>query len=439
MKKLLLLPFLLLINSFLFAQDTPDDFADRVRYIFQHVDASQANTGIMMDCGVEFVHMDNFTGFTTLNDSNYVTINTWRGVYASLYSAKFNSNINFIDFATINSNIHAAIADTLPTPLLLLNYNYQVLRADAISANLMYASNDQLYDVSNRTQSPYTLKTAFAVAPAEDYLKAINGYASFIFKSSLLFGNTGKTISTLKIDLGDGQGWRTVQADVDINTQYSSGGFKVFNYEVTYTDNSVYTGHSRIYVDYQQETYSPGGGNLSDYFHPIQDGHVSMNTTTGIKNARLQIRLSDSNTSNTIQKPLIVVEGIDFWRITSSENTDVNDFLNNASFGRLFQTGNLRDSLDLLGYDIIYIDFEDGADYLENNSALTQAAIQWVNSHKSTSTQNVVMGLSMGAVVARHALRTMEINNVSHDTRLYVSMDGPHQGGNFPLSLQAMI
>ena len=75
MKKLLLLPFLALFSSFLFAQDTPDDFANRVRYIFQHVDASQASTGILMDCGVEFVHMENHTGYTTLNDSNYVNLN----------------------------------------------------------------------------------------------------------------------------------------------------------------------------------------------------------------------------------------------------------------------------------------------------------------------------------------------------------------------------
>lgn len=243
--------------------------------------------------------------------------------------------------------------------------------------------------------------------------------------------------------MGDGQGWRTVQADVAINTQYDSGGFKVFNYEVTYTDNSIYTGHSRIYVDYQQETYTPGGGNLNDYFYPIADGHVSVNTSTGLKNATLQIRLSDSNTSNTIQKPLIVVEGIDFWRITTpnnpNTNTSINDLFNALTFRPLFNGGTLSDSLDILQYDIIYIDFEDGADYLENNSALTQAAIQWVNTNKTTSTQNVVMGLSMGAVIARHALRTMELNSINHDTRLYVSMDGPHQGANFPLSLQAMI
>ena len=77
MKKLLLFATLLCFGTSLFAQDTPDDFANRVRSIFQHVDASQASTGILMDCGAEFVHMDNYTGYTSLNDSNYVNLNTF--------------------------------------------------------------------------------------------------------------------------------------------------------------------------------------------------------------------------------------------------------------------------------------------------------------------------------------------------------------------------
>ncbi|MFC5283725.1 hypothetical protein [Pedobacter alpinus] len=442
MKKILLLPFLI-ITSYLFAQDTPNDFAQRIQYIFQHVDASHVNTGLLMDCGSEFVNMDNYTGLTSVHDSNYVNMNTWRSVYASLYTAKFNNNINLTDFPTFNATLKAAISNVLPIPFTVLNYNYQVLGDDALTANLMYAVNEQLYDVTNRTQSPYLTKTAFAIAAGMDYIKAINGYASFTFKSSLTFGNTGKTISTLKIDLGDGQGWRTVQMDIPFNTQYNSTGYKIFNYEVTYTDNSIYQGHSRVYVEYEQEIFTPGGGDNRSYPNNGLDTVITSNTSMGIKAATLQIRLSDTNTSNTIQKPLIVVEGIDFWRITTPNNPNANfnvdRFLNNSLNTNLFLTGNLRDSLDLLSYDIIFIDFEDAADFLENNSALTQAAITWVNNNKTTTTQNVVMGLSMGAVIARHALRTMEINNITHDTRLYLSMDGPHQGANFPVSLQALI
>ena len=53
MKKLLLFTSFLCFCTSLFAQDTPDDFANRVRSIFQHVDANQTSTGILMDCGAE--------------------------------------------------------------------------------------------------------------------------------------------------------------------------------------------------------------------------------------------------------------------------------------------------------------------------------------------------------------------------------------------------
>ncbi|TAH24415.1 MAG: T9SS C-terminal target domain-containing protein [Cytophagales bacterium] len=45
----------------------------------------------------------------------------------------------------------------------------------------------------------------------------------------------------------------------------------------------------------------------------------------------------------------------------------------------------------------------------------------------------------MGGILARYALAYMEKNNKAHNTRLFVSFDSPHQGGNVPLSLQALM
>jgi len=52
-----------------------------------------------------------------------------------------------------------------------------------------------------------------------------------------------------------------------------------------------------------------------------------------------------------------------------------------------------------------------------------------------------VLGMSMGGLVARYALRDMETNGLglNHDTRLYISHDAPHQGANVPLGFQAMV
>ncbi len=440
-KNLLFISFLTLVGFKSLAQDTPDDFYNRVSYVFQHVDNSPVSTGLLLDCGVEFMNLGNFDGLA-LTDSNYVSLLDWRCNYATLLSSQFNGNISFTDFPTINSRISTATATNLPIPFVLLHYNYQVLRDDALSSGLMYSSNDQLYDVANRPASPYLNKTAFAISPALNYYKTTDGYVSFIFKSDLMFGNTGKTISTLKVNFDNGNGLQSLTTGMAYSAQYSSSGYKTLTYQITYTDNSVYTGHSKIYIDYQNESYTPGGGDFAKYFYPIADHPITVNVNGVAKHANLEIRLSNSNTAGTIQKPLIVVEGIDFWKITSpTDNTNnyrVRNFLNSVTLTNLFPNSNLNNEIDIKGYDIVFIDFDEATDYMENNSALVQSAITYVNGVKTTTNPNVVLGLSMGGVIARHALRTMEINSIPHDTRLFINMDGPQQGANFPLGLQAI-
>ena len=49
------------------------------------------------------------------------------------------------------------------------------------------------------------------------------------------------------------------------------------------------------------------------------------------------------------------------------------------------------------------------------------------------------MGASMGGVLARYALRQMEIMGCGHCTKMYGTFDAPHQGANIPLSLQQVV
>ena len=50
-KNLLFISFLTLVGFKSLAQDTPDDFYNRVSYVFQHVDTSTVNTGLLLECG----------------------------------------------------------------------------------------------------------------------------------------------------------------------------------------------------------------------------------------------------------------------------------------------------------------------------------------------------------------------------------------------------
>ncbi|MEM9821272.1 MAG: T9SS type A sorting domain-containing protein [Bacteroidota bacterium] len=96
-----------------------------------------------------------------------------------------------------------------------------------------------------------------------------------------------------------------------------------------------------------------------------------------------------------------------------------------------------------LGYDIVYIDFERGADYIQKNGLLLIEAIKDLNQLKQTDPvtgvtyQNVIAGASMGGQIARWALTTMENEGTCHETGTYLSFDSPHKGANIPLALQA--
>ena len=75
---------------------------------------------------------------------------------------------------------------------------------------------------------------------------------------------------------------------------------------------------------------------------------------------------------------------------------------------------------------------------------MVEDVIKWVNSVKVGTIPNVVLGQSMGGLLARYALRDMEnqftaTGNTTwqHKTSLYISHDAPHQGANIPLSILA--
>lgn len=75
---------------------------------------------------------------------------------------------------------------------------------------------------------------------------------------------------------------------------------------------------------------------------------------------------------------------------------------------------------------------------------MLEEVIKWVNDQKASagSTEpNVVLGQSMGGLIARYALADMEQDNdptTNHDTSLYISHDAPHQGAHLPVGILHM-
>jgi len=151
------------------------------------------------------------------------------------------------------------------------------------------------------------------------------------------------------------------------------------------------------------------------------------------------------STDGVFDKPFVFVEGIDFGTDhlpTRNGTFGWDAFSSGASTGQYAMLQLMPywiDTLQQHGYDLVLIDFHDGARNIKENAALVEKVINLCNTYKNSNESIVVAGASMGGLISRYALRNMEIQNKQHCTRLYVSLDAPHLGAYIPLSLQSAL
>lgn len=141
-----------------------------------------------------------------------------------------------------------------------------------------------------------------------------------------------------------------------------------------------------------------------------------------------------------LDKPIIVLDGFD-----PGDSRDIGGLYNILSF----DGENLADILRDEGFDIVILnapqyttdgkDIDGGADYIQRNAMVLVELIELLNDQKVGEEELVILGPSMGGLIARYALAYMEQNTLDPETRLYISFDSPHLGANIPISLQYLI
>jgi pimeloyl-ACP methyl ester carboxylesterase len=141
-----------------------------------------------------------------------------------------------------------------------------------------------------------------------------------------------------------------------------------------------------------------------------------------------------------LDRPVIVLDGFD-----PGDSRDIAGLYNRLEFGG----ENLADQVREEGYDVVIlnapqyntegVDIDGGADYIQRNAFVLVALIQELIAQKEGDEQLVVLGPSMGGLIAQYALAYMEANDLDHQTRLFISFDAPHRGANIPISLQYLV
>ncbi len=143
------------------------------------------------------------------------------------------------------------------------------------------------------------------------------------------------------------------------------------------------------------------------------------------------------NADGVLDKPVIIIDGFD-----PGDSRDINALYNALDYG----SGNLADFIRDEGFDVVIlnaplyttngVDIDGGADYIQRNAMVLIELINQLNAQKVGNEELVVIGPSMGGLIARYALAYMEQNSLPHETRLYISFDSPHLGANIPITIQ---
>jgi pimeloyl-ACP methyl ester carboxylesterase len=146
------------------------------------------------------------------------------------------------------------------------------------------------------------------------------------------------------------------------------------------------------------------------------------------------------NVDGILDKPIIILDGFD-----PGDSRDIAGLYASLSFNGQNMADILRDE----GFDIVILnaplyntggkDIDGGGDYIQRNAMVLIAMIQKLNADKVGNNELVVLGRSMGGLIARYGLAYMEDNSLDSETRLYISFDSPHRGANIPISLQYLI
>ena len=422
MKKITLLGILLLFpfySQLLRAEDVAEELLAKMDTIFEHIDRSRIETGLLSDYGCFFSDPSLYDG--TLNEDNYVTLHDWQMLYASMYASQVNDKVSLEEPSSVFERSEAAPS------LLYLQYNE--IDTTAFDRGLLSVVDDQLHE--SGSESPYLTKELFAAAfPDAEYDNLI----SLVFSSGNYITNVDE-LPALSIWYSGSLAYRTVQWDEPVSmffNPYIVGNERTIRVRLTFKDGKTMESHAKIRVKH--------GGGLSEGINSgttCVDDSFRIEPTASHDGGWVYIKYANFNTTRKLIRPLIIADEMDLSPYGLGSDVDL-DYVVDKLAG-LSEGSSEEFDISAL-FDLVYVNNDNGLDDICRNAKLFQEALQEINSRRYTlHDQSYVVGLGMGGLVASYALSDMEQQGKAHDVQKLLTVNSPHRGLNLPLGMQALL
>lgn len=409
--------------------------------MFQPLDLDSVKTGFLLDRAVEAVDIRKYNG--TLANDNYVDLMSFRNTLITLNSAIVNSTATSFDGNAITNSLHEQGVVNLGVAA--FKYNY--IASNALTNNLISYQNGVVDDVfvNGIWQDPYSDDYVFVFAPSVPIVQGSS--VTYQLTIDKMFTNLDVDLVNHPLEFDNGNG---VYVPIDLpyeSTCSYSAGDKHLRLRLTLSNNTVLESHAKITIL----------GTASNAVNmPQPDFTQTVYTYSGGQQISALVTGKSCNTG-TVTKPFVFVEGFDdvilgyFRNLSQLFSGSLVKYYEEGYFDELLNriVGRSYGDLDFYwfyntlpssitdNYDVFYVDLKNPEADISDNAILLQSALEWINGLKCVGAErNIVMGHSMGGLIARYALCDMEASQTPHETDVYVSFDSPHMGVNVPLGLQ---
>lgn len=453
--------FNLLVVSKNYAQDLSNVNA-QLRHIFKHLTYPNNDVLFLYDRSAKVTHESFYTNFGVDTLDNTV----WLQLYNEMFFAAHDTT-SFIKKDSIEYYSYQYFGDTIPIGI--MDYDYYACKYEALNSGdyfIFDTINNFLYNKPNPIGNPYELKNIFAATPLKPIANYLNPVFTispdFLFTDSnneFYYTSTTQGQPYVRIDFGDNTGWHHFDLTQTsfYQAQYDTNGQQVITVEL-YSKKKGF-----------ENTIKKSKSNFNILKKTIP---VLPNDVWDMEGMNVGIFYGcETNPEN--EKVIIYLEGWDMLDLFPGLNRGID-----AIYTEMIE-GYTINELRNFNYTYYVVDWKNSRTDIRFNALHLLNLIERLKEvHKQSVEQFVIIGESMGGLVARYALtymespyyqnadfspffqdqytpeniiyllghnylynlgnkyRNNELVSQSHKTREFITLDTPHQGANVPLSVQ---
>lgn len=427
-----------LFSNFLFAQEVietekdPNEFYNEVEAMFDGFDFGQVNTGILLDLGEKMARLDEMDGSDSPNASSSMD---WHLANVSLYTSQVIEGVieNPEDrlLGKYEENPEEGIVE-----LGLLNFSVNEFKENALTNGDITYINGVVGNVQGR--NPFKETTVFSVGSLHKRVKGSTNVQFRLEEENVLSNVPGFSASITKVEVDYGVGGYKTMLKSGGDTFYQLTESEKANFNII-GDREVLirvsanneTFYSKTSINIDQTDFEKSAGEPEPAFS-INANHLHSGGQVYVEYA--------CPSEGVVRKPFIVVEGFDVGNFFLDAEFNLGKVKNQLSV--IHNGQSISDMITAQGFDLVFLDFNDGTDNIYRNAALLKELIEILSEQKGSVNSldlNTVYGMSMGGLVSRIALSQMESEGIDHQTKQFISLDTPHQGANVPMGMQGLM